>query len=381
MNIYIIKIKDKYFKRLIKYHIYFENIKKEKDDYILEVSEDNYQKLLKFKKIYKIELLGYKGPIRYRNIFKKHYLFFIMFFLGLSLIIFLSNIVFKIEINEETEDIRNLILKELENNDLKLYGFVKSYSEKEKIKEKILKDNKDKLEWLEITRKGSVYVVDVERRIINQEEENNLPQNIVAKKNAIILSIEAEHGSIVKKLNDYVKKGEVIVSGEITHKDEVVDLVKATATVYGETWYNVHVSYPIFYYEKNYTGKTKKRFSLTILNKKFNFFDKDKYEDEEITETKIFSHHFLPIKFSYEKVLELYKEDSIYTVEEATSKAIKVAREKILKSLPSDSKILSQKKLKIIVNNSTIDVDVFFKVYENITDIVLIDKKLNSQGE
>ena len=135
MNIYIIKIKDKYFKRLIKYHIYFENIKKEKDDYILEVSEDNYQKLLKFKKIYKIELLGYKGPIRYRNIFKKHYLFFIMFFLGLSLIIFLSNIVFKIEINEETEDIRNLILKELENNDLKLYGFVKSYSEKEKIKE------------------------------------------------------------------------------------------------------------------------------------------------------------------------------------------------------------------------------------------------------
>ena len=32
-----------------------------------------------------------------------------------------------------------------------------------------------------------------------------------------------------------------------------------------------------------------------------------------------------------------------------------------------NDKILNQKKLKLIVNNSTIDIDIFFKVYENIT--------------
>ena len=36
-------------------------------------------------------------------------------------------------------------------------------------------------------------------------------------------------------------------------------------------------------------------------------------------------------------------------------------------NLLEDSKILDQKKLKFVVKNSTIDLDVFFKVYENIT--------------
>ena len=57
--------------------------------------------------------------------------------------------------------------------------------------------------------------------------------------------------------------------------------------------------------------------------------------------------------------------------------AISEAKEKILSTLPEDSKILSQKKLKIIVNDSTIEVDVFFKVYENITDT----KKISLEGE
>ena len=60
--------------------------------------------------------------------------------------------------------------------------------------------------------------------------------------------------------------------------------------------------------------------------------------------------------------------DDIYTIEEAVSRAISKAKEKLLSNLPEDSKILSEKKLKIMVNNSTIDIDVFFKVYENITD-------------
>ncbi len=380
-NIYIVKIESKYFKRIVSYHIYINKIKKQDNYYLLYLDYDNYIKLDKFKKIYNIEFIGYKGLIKYKELLKKHYLFFIMVILGLSLIIFLSNIIFKIDIKTDDKEIEELVRRELESKGLSLYKFVRSYSDKEKIKKDILDNNKDRLEWLEITRVGASYIVEVEKRIINQSDTDMTPRNVVAAKNAIILSIEATKGSIVKKLNDYVKKGESVVSGEIVHKEEVVDRVRADATIYGETWYNVHVSYPIAYSKKSLTGKTKKRLSLTVFNKKYNLFDKTKFQDEEIEETKIFAHKFLPFKFSYEKVEEVIDEDNVYTVDEAYEEALKVARSKILAKLPKDSKILSQKKLKIIVNNSTIDVDIFFKVYENITAYSEIKEDIKEKEE
>ena len=378
-NIYIVKIDEKYFKRLISYHIYINKIKKQNNYYLLYLDFDNYEKINKFKKIYNIEFVGYKGLVKYKYLLKKHYPFFIMAIFGISLIIFLSNIIFQIDIKTEDKEIKELISRELNSKGISLYKFVKSYEDKESIKKEILNNNKDKLEWIEITREGSKYIVEVEKRIINNENTDTKPRNIVALKNAIILSIEARNGSIVKKLNDYVKKGDVIVSGEITHKDEVVDLVRADAVIYGETWYNVHVSYPIAYQEKKYTGNTKTRLGLTLFTKKYNLFDKTPYKNEEIKETNIFKHQFLPLKLSFEKVYEVIDEDNIYTVDEACEEAVKLARSKILAKLPKDSKILSQKKLKIIVNNSTIDVDVFFKVYENITDTKEIEKKLGDE--
>lgn len=374
-NIYIVKIEKKYFSRLLKYHIYITKIKKYKDYYLLYLDFSNYQKILKFKNIYHIEFVGYSGFIKYKNIIKKEIVFFMMFTVSLIYIIFLSKVIFLIEVKTTDQDIQNLIMDELNKNGIGLYRFSKSFKDKELIRKKILDDNKDKLEWMEITRVGSSYVVHVEKRIINNIETDTTPRDIVALKNAIILSIDATSGSIQKKLNDYVKKGDIIVTGTITHKDKVVDLVRANAVIYGETWYNVHVSYPMAYYEKVYTGNTKKRLSATFLNKKINF--SGSFKEEEIIETKLLYHDFLPIKFSLEEVKEVVLIDDVYTVEEAIHKAILEAKEKLLKNLPEDSKVLSQKKLKIIVNDSTIDIDVFFKVYENITDT----REISVEGE
>ena len=52
---------------------------------------------------------------------------------------------------------------------------------------------------------------------------------------------------ILKKINDYVNKGDVIISGLIMKKDEIKDFVEAHGSVYGETWYNVKVILPRTY--------------------------------------------------------------------------------------------------------------------------------------
>ena len=372
-SIYIVKIKSNYFNKLFRYNISINKIKKiNKDEYLLYLDLNNYNKILKFKKIFEIEFIDYKGYIKYKNIFKNNIVFFIMFIISLIYIIFLSNIIFSIEIKTSNKDLSNLVNKELKKNNISLYKFVKSFSEKEKIKKKILNDNKEKLEWIEITRHGSKYIINVEERIIKNIDNDNIQTDIVASKNAIILSIEAKRGSIVKKLNDYVKRGDIIVTGSITHKEEVVDKIRADALVYGETWYKVHVSYPMSYYEKTYTSNKSNRLKIKVLNK--NIIIGKKYREEDIKEIPIIYNKFLPIKLSLEKVKEIVLIDDLYTIDEAYEEGLKLARTKLLKELGSDSKILNEKKLKIIVNNSTIDMDIFFKVYENITEIKRIEE-------
>ena len=366
-TIYIVKLNKKYLSKIIRLHIYFEEKKEKQDNCYLYIDLENYDKLKKYKHIYPYELIGYKGIKKYQLLIKKYALFFILTLIGIGFLFTLSNMIFKIEIKTNDLEIKELLESNLEKYDIKLFHFMKSFSKKEEIKNKILKENKDRLEWLEITRIGCKYIINVEERILNNIDDNKTPQDIVALKNAIILSIDARSGSIVKKLNDYVKKGEVIVTGKLTHNEEVVDLVRSEAVIYGETWYNIHISYPLAYYEKTYTGNKNIRYKFTFLNNTFNLLG-NSYQEEDVLENKIFYHPFLPIKFSKEEVKEVVLIDDVYTVEEATSLAISKAREKLLSTLAEDSKILSEKKLKIIVNNSTIDVDVFFKVYENITD-------------
>ena len=47
--------------------------------------------------------------------------------------------------------------------------------------------------------------------------------------------------------------------------------------------------------------------------------------------------------------------------------AFKIEKNKIEENLKEDEYIISQKKLKTVINNSTIVTEIFFKVYENIS--------------
>ena len=372
MNKYIIKVNDKYFNKLIKYSIYCLNIKKKKNYYYLTLDEKNYKRIIKYKDLFEIEYINEVGLIHIYKIIKNNLIFLIFFILSIIYLILLSNIILDVKVKTNDKELEEYVLKELAKRNISKFHFVVSFNQKEKIKKNILDNNKNIIEWIEITRHGSNYIINVEKRIKKELDNDNTPQNIVASKNAIIMSIEAKRGSIVKKLNDYVKKGEVIVSGEIIHKDEIVDKVKADATIFGETWYKVHVSYPVFYYEKTYTNNKSKRLNINFLNK--NIFIGKKYKDEEINNFKIVSNKIIPININYQIVKEIVITDDIYTIEEGYEQALNLAKEELLKHLNKDSHILDQKKLKIIVNNSTIDIDIFFKVYENITDIKKIEE-------
>lgn len=325
-------------------------------------------KIQKIKTIYKVKVIKYYGRLRLLKRTKRDIFLLLSLLVGVLTIYILSNMIFKIEVIHSNKNIIKLVNEELYSNGIRKYHFVKSYSEAEKIKKKILKDNKDSIEWLEIIREGTKYTVRVEERIINKKEDSDKIYDIVASKNAVIKTIVANSGEKVKNINTYVKKGETIISSQITLPNSTTIEKSASGTITGEVWYTVRVEYPYIYNETLYTGNKKKVLVFNLLNKRISFFDFHKYKTFERNIKYIFNNNFIPFSLTYEDEYETKIINDTYTKETASKKAIEVAKDKLLDKYSTiidinDIKIINEEDL-----STKIVLDLFITCTEDITE-------------
>lgn len=334
---------------------------------IVEIYEKDLNKVKKLSILNKIEVVDYKGIKDKKNKFKFNKTLIFSLCFGLSVLIFLSNIIFSIEVVHTSSEIRTFIMNELKENGIKTLQFKKSFSELEKIKNNILDNNKDKLEWLEINRIGTKYVIKLEERKINNYVEDYKYQDIIATSDAVIKKIIATSGVKVKEVNEYVKKGETIISGSIYLNEELKENVKAMGEVYGEVWYKLSVEYPIINDFKEETGNKKTVYSINFFDNSFILFNKNNYKNSYIKKDILLRNNIIPISFSKDTIYEQNVISGIYTEGEALLNARDYAKEKIKEMLDEDEYIISDKVLKYSVNSNTIYMDIFYKIYANIT--------------
>ena len=182
----------------------------------------------------------------------------------------------------------------------------------------------------------------------------------------MILTITSDKGEVIKKKKDYVKKGDVIISGLIRNKDKIVSKVCASGKVYGEVWYKVTSIYPSTYNEEVLTGNKKKDMELNIFNKKLSL--KRKYENYKIKDKNILTSNLIPMSLN----LSTYYETKIlkrkYNLNNIERLALKDSNKKIKNKLSKDESILYKKVLKKTRKNSKIEIEIFFKVREDISD-------------
>lgn len=364
---------DYFLHKLLAIHISFRLFHLSKRYFEILVLKQDYEKIKKIRTSYKIEVVGYTGVLSLYHFLLKRISYVIGTFLFCLILFFLSSFCFEVTILENDAAFREVLQKELEDYGIAPFHFQVSYDKKEEIEQKILASHPKELEWIEISRTGTHYIVHVERRKINENSQSISPRNLVAKKDAFITKIEAETGEVMKKVNDYVKQGEVILSGAIMREDEVKEFSVAKGKVLGEVWYEAHVEVPFHYYEEKETGKSQTVFTVQFLNHAFHFgfssFDNAKRED-------IFSieDSFVPARVAITKEKEILVIDKMYSYDEALEEAHRLASEKILTN-PAVCRVISQKDLKIVTEDSKIIVDVFLKVEEDITEYVEIKKE------
>lgn len=296
------------------------------------------------------------GIFQLFRIIKKEKMLIIAFLIGIIIFAILNHLIVEIDIVHENKEIRELISDELKEEGIKVLSFRKNYYELTKIKEKIKAKYPDKIDWLEIERIGMKYVVRIEERIINQKEEEIPFCDVYAKKDGLIVNYSLHKGMMIKNIGDYVKTGDLLISGKIIYNDEIKSEVCAKGEVLAERWYEVNIKLPLIYKEEVKTGKIRYNLIWESENSKKRIFNLrlKSFISQNTTLFSFFNYHLL-----LEKEEEIKKIEKKYSEEEALNKAFLLAQEKINIKINDKDVIISEKVLKKRINDSTMDMDIF----------------------
>ena len=388
MSHYIIKIEGRrpssLLSLLIILKIPFIKKKETKDYLILEIEEEYFQKIKKLAPTYEITILKRTGKAYLIHLYKTKKIFLYSIIFAFLVIILLTNIIFSVRVVETDKEIKDMILTDLRENGITRFRFKVSYKRKEAIREKILEKEKDYLEWLEIEEIGTMYQVKVIRRINNPKEEELKPRSIVAKKKGRITRIEADYGEVTTKKNDVVDKGDTLISGLIKNKEEIKTKVAARGKVYAEVWYQVNLNLPTLYQEEIKTGNKKNTLEIIFLDKNIFISELFKYNNSISKETVLYNNPISPFRISFTKKEEIKLKQVAYQEDKTLKKIKKLAVDKLKQRIGNDIKILSINVLKKKTSADKIEVELFFKVEEDITSyesLENIDITLENQKE
>ena len=352
-NIGIIKIKNKTYKSII-----------------ILINEKDYKKLLKYKGIYKIEVINKLGFNKIKDQIKTYKILIISFFLSFIFLLVLSNTIFSIEIIIDNKDLKQKVKNELDYYGIKKYSFKKSYSNINKIKKNIKKKYKNNIEWIEIKQIGTKVIVNLVERKVETKKTDDTIYSIVAKRNGIIRSIFTENGVSLVENGTYVNKGDILISSDLILNEEVKNRVPANGKVFAETWYKVTISYPIVYNEIKYTNNNKKNIFIRIGKKYYELLSYKYYTRDILLSYK---NEMCNLEIGLENIKEKKIISKKYSLNEAKKMAMKEAKNKMLVKLKSDEYIISQKALNFSNNGSKIEMEIFFSVFEEIGEKKVIE--------
>ncbi|AZU63374.1 sporulation protein YqfD [Neobacillus mesonae] len=288
----------------------------------------------------------------------------------LLIVFLLSNVIWGIDIKGAKPATEYQIRQELDKIGVKIGKFQFFVDNAEGIQRQ-LTNNIGEITWVGVELKGTTYHLQVVEKNEPKQPEKLSPRNLVAKKKAVIVRMDIDDGQKMVDKNDYVAKGQLLVSGVIGQEGEEPQLVAAKGDVWGEIWYMGHVELPIKSAFNVYNGKEKRKYSLLLGSFEIPVwgFGKPEFKDYK-TEKTIHKLHFLkwelPISYVDKTIREREKYIRTYTEKEAEEKAIEMARNDIKKKVDDDAIFKEEKILHKKIKNGKVILDIHFKVIENI---------------
>ncbi len=258
----------------------------------------------------------------------------------------------------------------------------------DKIDSKLIKNQMmtkfDNIAWIGINIKGSRAYIEVKERLDTPiRVDADIPCDIVAAKDGVIRLLEVKEGQTLVKANEFVEKGDLLVSGVIDSKKIGMRYVHSFGEIYAETIYKKTKEYPFKYVEKIYTGNEKNRYTLSVMNKKFKLFFKNTRPFENGDITKNITEYKGPLSFipslfiECEKIIEYTPEKRVRSIDEAVALGETELGRELEREIGRDAEIKNKKTTYAENGEKGVFVTVEYICLENIAQQRIIDKTEN----
>ena len=263
--------------------------------------------------------------------YRKRKLIFICAFLIVIFSIAFSTFIWKIDVIGNENLNKEEIISSLKESGLYIGKSKLRLDKKEVVNE--LRTKELDLSWVGIEIDGTKAIVKVveKTRIDEKNIQNINPGDIIATKSGVITKIVAENGTTKYKNMDYVEKGNILIEGNVySRNQEIMGEVTAKGYAMIDNIYTFEKEYLYNQVKREYTGKKRTTFGITINSKEnmLNYLNKSKKYD--ITKNgKTFKLFGNQISFDIYKCKE-YNEINVNYTQNDLEKSIKLDIEKNL---------------------------------------------------
>ncbi len=175
------------------------------------------------------------GLLKYVLFLSKQYLNILGVICFLGSVIASSYFIFDIEIIGTMPSVNQQMITDLKKEKVNLFSPLKSYERLNEILADFKTIYKNHVEYMSVYQVGSVFHVEYTKRKQEQIEKDDF-RNLYAKKDGMIASFDVESGLIQVKKNDYVKKGDLLVSNTIISTQNQTKIIPVKGHVYAYTF-------------------------------------------------------------------------------------------------------------------------------------------------
>lgn len=361
---------ERFINTCINKNIFLFNIKRDKSTIIYaNVGIFDFKNVVKIAKQSKcrVKIQRKSGLPFLFNRYKKRKIFAIALVSIICVIIYLSNFIWNIEIVGTDKINQNELIKTINSEGLTI-GKLKRKVDLKSIINKIRLDRKD-IAWIGIDLKGTNAIVkvveaDAKPEIIKEDEYCN----IVSDKEASIIKVNAQNGTVLVKEGDVVKKGTPLIAGWMEGKYTGTRYVHAEGSVEVKVWYSHKERIYYKQEEKLRTGNEEKKYTLNINNFEINLYKKlsnfENYDTiKEQKKLKLFSNLYLPAGLIISNNYEVVNNNIVYNQDEAKEIGIVKSKEELDKNLKSKEDLLNTY-INTYPNEEYIDVEVIYEIKE-----------------
>ena len=240
--------------------------------------------------------------------------------------------------------------------------------------------------WVSLVINGTAAHIRLVETIAQPEiVDLTTPTDIVAAKDGLIVQMATSLGTPLFVPGDVVRAGEVLVSGQLTIgvEGEMIthEYVRAQSEIWARLYYNINFDVPLVFYEKSFTGRERRVYSImigenefTLPHRKHNFI----YYEPILSHNQLHlgQNYPLPLEYVVTHNFELVRHLHRRTVSEAVAIGEEMVMARIAEELPEDAQIITRE-ISFVEGEHTVTMQVFLVTLERIDQERAISFNIN----